>query len=174
MNPGVLECTHGRSSTRWLDDPASGLRDVRIVARGDDLVPDDDPVHSVRRLLLSAFHVPRRRRSSVHRLPSCRDEDRAGGGLTVAKVRRATDGSLFIFCPGCLHAHRYPPRVGGKGWAYNGDADRATFAPSMIIAVTRPDGTRYRCHSVVTDGKIFFCLDSSHLLRGQTFELEDF
>lgn len=84
------------------------------------------------------------------------------------------DGTAFVFCPGCLHAHSYPPRVRGEGWVYNGDDERPTFRPSAIIDVDRPDGTRYRCHSVVTDGRIMFCKDSTHLLRGMTLELEDF
>lgn len=31
--------------------------------------------------------------------------------------------------------------------------------------------TCYHCHAVVTNGRIFFCPDSSHALAGQTVDL---
>lgn len=31
----------------------------------------------------------------------------------------------------------------------------------------------YRCHSVVTDGRIMFCTDSTHALAGQTVDMPD-
>jgi hypothetical protein len=37
-----------------------------------------------------------------------------------------------------------------------------------------PDGyPGFCCHSVITDGKIFFCSDSTHVLKGTTVDLPD-
>lgn len=82
-------------------------------------------------------------------------------------------GTVMVWCPGCLHAHGYPTQ-GSPAWSYNGDANSPTLTPSADIKVERPDGTNYRCHSTVADGRITFCADSTHLLRGMTLELEDF
>jgi hypothetical protein len=92
----------------------------------------------------------------------------------MAKARMAEGGTVMLWCPACLHAHGYPTLGAPPAWTYNGDADRPTLTPPADIKVARPDGSLYRCHSVVTDGRISFSADSSHLLRGMTFELEDF
>jgi hypothetical protein len=87
----------------------------------------------------------------------------------MAKVHRASDGVYLLWCPGCLHAHGYDAR-----WTFSGDFDRPTFKPSLDIKAERRDGTRYRCHSFVTAGVIEFLADSTHQLRGQAIEIEDF
>lgn len=69
-------------------------------------------------------------------------------------------------CPGCNRPH-----VVGLGWMFNGDRDRPTLQPSVLV--TRGGDPAYRCHSYVTDGRIRFLDDCSHALAGQEVELPE-
>lgn len=71
-------------------------------------------------------------------------------------------GYLFR-CPGCEEFHTFD-----GNWAFNGDMDRPTFTPSLIVT-----WTDHRCHSFVTDGRIQFLADCTHSLKGQTVDLPD-
>jgi hypothetical protein len=90
----------------------------------------------------------------------------------MAKIKKVVDvnGGHYGWrfdCPGCA------PRlhVVGTGWTFNGDLDKPTFSPSVLVTGgTDPD---YRCHSYVTDGKIRFLSDCSHKYAGQTVDLPD-
>ena len=84
------------------------------------------------------------------------------------------DGTLhgWLFrCPGC----DADPLDGGlhcptTGWTFNGDLERPTFSPSILVRWESPQGPRV-CHSFVTDGKIQFLGDCTHALAGQTVPL---
>jgi hypothetical protein len=66
-------------------------------------------------------------------------------------------------------------RVAGEGrpmWTWNGDHERPTLAPSVVVRLERGDGGPTRvCHSFVRDGRIQFLADSTHALAGQTAPL---
>jgi len=81
--------------------------------------------------------------------------------MTNHVVHLATDGMRIIWCPGCDRAHGYDSR-----WAFNGDLDRPTFTPSLVVEESA------LCHSFVTDGRIQFLADSTHALAGQTVDLQ--
>ena len=70
-----------------------------------------------------------------------------------------------IQCPGCGCLHAFDSR-----WSFNGDLEKPTFSPSMLVNQHRPES---RCHSFVTDGKIQFLSDCFHRYAGQTLDLED-
>jgi Family of unknown function (DUF6527) len=80
---------------------------------------------------------------------------------------------LFIIeCPACGYGH--PFSVGAKNesgaqWSFNGDLEKPTFRPSMLVG---PNTPKSRCHSFVTDGKIQFLPDSWHN-RSDTVDLPD-
>ena len=108
-----------------------------------------------------------------------------------------------FFCPGCKERH-YPHirSVGGcDTWAFNGDMEKPTFSPSILVTgVNFPpvdpatgdyargsDGeylldetqhlvgcTPMVCHSFVRDGRIQFLGDCTHALAGQTVDLPDY
>ncbi len=97
-------------------------------------------------------------------------------------------GYVFFRCPGCKEDHAIT--VGPNGWTWNGDGDRPTFTPSVLVTGTLPikdedhaawmrDRTPlpppipYACHSFVTDGRIQFRSDCTHALAGQTVDLPD-
>ena len=78
-----------------------------------------------------------------------------------------------IQCPGCGCLHIFDQR-----WSFNGDMDKPTFSPSMLVNGT-PDMQKYinennpRCHSFVRDGMIQFLSDCTHELAGKTVELPE-
>lgn len=87
---------------------------------------------------------------------------------------------VSFFCPGCNSPHTISTSAGGWGW--NGDAERPTFTPSVLVTHdAKPEAseefkewrTARACHSFVTDGMIQFLSDSTHALAGQTVPLAD-
>lgn len=104
----------------------------------------------------------------------------------VAKVIVESGGqSLVTFrCPGCDNAHTINTNV----WAWNGNLDRPTFTPSVLVRGNQWPKDEYPeyhkpahaqvapgddtvCHSFVTDGRIEFLCDCTHALGGQTVDL---
>lgn len=98
------------------------------------------------------------------------------------KVRFAEDAGkterlLLFWCPGCDEVHPY--RVESKDpawprWQWNGDQEKPTLTPSLLIKRTLAENGQPRCHLFLTDGRIQFCGDSEHALAGQTVDLPDF
>lgn len=107
-------------------------------------------------------------------------------------------------CPGCNEAHSVQTGNGpGPRWGWNGDAERPTFTPSVLVrGVASPSGAEWMteaeeaeydalfatggrdavfasrfgtvCHSFVIDGRIQFLGDCTHAFAGQTVELPPF
>jgi len=71
-----------------------------------------------------------------------------------------------FYCPGCKCHHSYDI----KRWKFNGDFEKPTFTPSLLIWASRPE---VRCHLFVTDGKIRFLNDCFHEYAGKTVEMWD-
>jgi Family of unknown function (DUF6527) len=91
------------------------------------------------------------------------------------KVRIYTRSSggrfIAVMCPGCGYEHAFTvdmPDGNGNQWDYNGDKEKPTFSPSMLVFKDRPAA---RCHSIVEQGQIKFQMDCFHELKGQTHEL---
>lgn len=95
------------------------------------------------------------------------------------KLRSIEGGGLIFFCPGCKSGHMIRHGEGpGPRWTWNGDADRPTFSPSVLVTYSGSDAGKDGappavCHTFVTDGRIQFLSDCSHELAGQTVELPD-
>lgn len=97
-----------------------------------------------------------------------------------------TSNGLSFKCPGCGGTHSIPTE-GPQAWGWNGSLDKPTITPSIDVKsghyasswkpgdacwCDKDYGIKcYRCHSIITDGKIAFCTDSSHALAGQEIEL---
>jgi hypothetical protein len=122
--------------------------------------------------------------------------------MLLSPVLRSTEGGGLLFrCPACKEAHHI--RVGdgsGARWDWNGNAERPTFSPSILVTGTElteagraayeawaaagsngagvPEGGFERrkvvCHSFVRDGQIEFLSDCTHALAGQTVPLPAF
>ena len=114
-------------------------------------------------------------------------------GLGV--LRRIEGGFLAFRCPGCQFSHYVRVTTGNRDWGFNGDYDRPTFTPSILVAWAHPKGytnenpapvgfpsqkerpdlwTEERCHTFVCDGQIQFLGDCTHALAGKTVPLEAF
>ena len=81
-----------------------------------------------------------------------------------------------FYCPGCHGGHYITTArlsVSEPGWSFNGNMERPTFTPSILVCPSLPPGTPGRCHSHVTDGRIQFLPDSGHALAGQTVDLPE-
>ncbi len=60
-------------------------------------------------------------------------------------------------------------------WEFNGDYDRPTFQPSVLVTWGPPENrAKHVCHSFVTEGQIQFLGDCTHALAGQTVPLPPF
>lgn len=88
-------------------------------------------------------------------------------------------GLLTFMCPGCGRRHmiNYGDEDGPR-WAWNGDVDRPTLSPSVLVTYNGADAGKDGappavCHSFVKDGQIQFLGDCTHSLRGLTVELQD-
>jgi hypothetical protein len=96
---------------------------------------------------------------------------------------------VHFWCPGCDDAHQVSIEH-PDGWGFNGDLERPTITPSVLVHMTKWKGTveeygkwtrpthpevepggQAVCHSFVTDGRIQFLGDSTHQLAGQTVDL---
>ena len=110
------------------------------------------------------------------------------------KLRGLDGGRVAFFCPGCKTHHQVTvdPAQSGPVWGYNGNPDAPTFTPSVLRRwisgdppVTAENLDAYKanpwtqkdkenvCHSFVTDGRIQFLGDCTHVLAGQTVDLPD-
>lgn len=112
----------------------------------------------------------------------------------MAKVKDVQGGKLRFKCPGCNSTHIVSiSNVEGPTWHFDGNYDRPTLSPSVLVTVghyignyqgecwcdynrEHPEDVLFectRCHSFVRNGYIEFLSDSSHALAGQTVELPD-
>ena len=114
-------------------------------------------------------------------------------GLLSPILRNGTDGRLIWWCPGCNEAHQIATGGGpGPRWGWNGNAERPTFTPSVLVRSGHyADGcdpaacyvckerrehpaedhrgfTCGVCHSFVVDGAMQFLGDCTHPMAGQT------
>lgn len=115
----------------------------------------------------------------------------------ISKVlRQAEGGRLSFWCPGCNCVHQIAVGEGqGPRWGYNGNPEKPTFAPSVLVRSghyaghhkpgdccwctynaehPEEDDPAFKCgicHTFVTDGRIQFLSDCTHHLAGQTVDM---
>jgi len=73
-------------------------------------------------------------------------------------------------CPacGCCHFIRTP------NWTFDGNFEKPTISPSILVNADLSCPSTPRCHSFVKEGMIEFLSDCSHSMAGQTVELPEF
>jgi hypothetical protein len=97
-------------------------------------------------------------------------------GQLSPKLRSIADGGLSYWCQGCEDMHAIKIGRGeGPRWGFNGNVDRPTFTPSVLVRYSDPDGELPDevCHTFVTDGQVQFLADCTHQLAGQTLPFPD-
>lgn len=107
--------------------------------------------------------------------------------MAKVKLWNVEKGTYMFECP-AGHTHYINTKVPNQQnaqWGFNGNLDRPTFSPSInektgyyVDPNTKGDeqwlkDNSYQCHFFVRDGKIIFCSDCSHSLKGTTVELTD-
>lgn len=78
----------------------------------------------------------------------------------------------LVYCPACGFGHFFnveKPGPNGQQWTFNGNLEKPTFYPSMLILPPAK-----RCHSFVRNGRIEYLSDCEHKYAGQTLDLEPF
>lgn len=79
----------------------------------------------------------------------------------------------FTFeCPGCGTHHHIRSKGDEPVWGFNGDVERPTFTPSLLVQWRDKNGPQ-KCHSFITDGKIRFLGDCTHEHAGKTLDMRD-
>lgn len=92
--------------------------------------------------------------------------------METLKVARRTHGGeeyIHYYCPGCKRNHSVP----ATRWRWNGSVESPTLGPSVRHYIP-VDGERVEqtiCHYFVRNGKIEYCGDCEHELKGQTVEM---
>jgi hypothetical protein len=108
--------------------------------------------------------------------------------MRQGKLRTLSDGKLAFYCNGCKQYHGINIDSNtSPNWEFNGDYDKPTFTPSILVSYPHPKGysrdnpapvewqgelENFICHSFVTDGKIQYLNDCTHEYVGQTLELD--
>lgn len=99
-------------------------------------------------------------------------------GLLSPILRNVEGNGLMWWCPGCNEPHLIHHGEGpGPRWGWNGNAERPTFTPSVLVRTGRAVDPTFQpepgdppevCHSFVVDGAMQFLGDCTHALAGQT------
>lgn len=103
----------------------------------------------------------------------------------MAKVKDVQDGKLRFKCPGCNEHHLVGiSNVAGPHWHFDGNYERPTLSPSVLVNGYRPSDDEdkfdnplhdvpFTCHSFVRNGYIEYLGDCTHALAGKTVELPE-
>jgi uncharacterized protein DUF6527 len=73
-----------------------------------------------------------------------------------------------FFCPGCKCGHFFQT-AGPPTWTFDGNMEKPTVTPSILMHL----GNNQVCHLIMTAGKIQFCGDCWHELKGQIVAMVD-
>lgn len=100
--------------------------------------------------------------------------------------KNGEDSSGYTYwCQGCKSHHtvRTQSSVGGSVWGFNGNLEKPTFTPSVLVTYEAvPDAdpvefpewlTKRICHTFVTDGMVQFLGDCTHEFAGTTAPLPE-
>ena len=91
----------------------------------------------------------------------------------MAKLEKIFDtqgnhSGYIHFCPGCKTYHMFDFR-----WQFNGDYEKPTFKPSMLINRERSVENAPRCHYFLKSGQIQFLSDCTHEFANKTIPLTE-
>lgn len=90
-------------------------------------------------------------------------------------------GGYGHWCPACNSGHEInvdQPNASGAKWSFDGNANAPTFSPSVNMRWGKYAGQQATecggiCHYFITAGRIIYCGDCTHELKGQTVDLPD-
>jgi hypothetical protein len=106
--------------------------------------------------------------------------DDTRGRMNKSQVVVETPRGWMVNCRNCQW-HEFPKESRHGKWTFNGNVFSPTFVPSMNELLNPPDSKDYRpdiasrrCHFIITDGRIHYCGDCTHDLRGTTEDMIPF
>jgi hypothetical protein len=95
------------------------------------------------------------------------------GAVVKAYASETGERGYRFRCPGCEMTHAFRTEGEEPRWQFNGDVERPTVSPSLLVSWTQGKQREPRtCHSFVRDGMIQFLADCTHALAGKTVPLE--
>lgn len=84
-------------------------------------------------------------------------------------LRKTEEGSFVFMCPACRCGHWF-----NDTWQFDGDFEKPTISPSILVTGANELGDKTICHSFVKNGVIDFLGDCTHELRGAKANLMSF
>lgn len=85
-------------------------------------------------------------------------------------------GCYTFFCEGCNMHHQVWTQTPGKPqWSFNGDLEKPTFSPSLLVRYPQWDGEKQVekvCHSFIKDGLIQYLGDCTHKFANMTIPIK--
>lgn len=91
--------------------------------------------------------------------------------MVIKVAVRVHGGEQWVWyhCPGCKRLHGVP----SERWNWNGSLESPTLSPSVRHYIPADEGRpeKTTCHYHIRDGKIEYCGDCDHELKGQTVEM---
>lgn len=103
------------------------------------------------------------------------------GYIRLSKILAKSNGNIFFECPACETPHGINCGDGhGQVWSWDGDANKPTFSPSLLVTFTQYDKPatskkkkEHVCHSFVKGGQIQYLNDCTHELAGKTVDIPE-
>lgn len=89
-------------------------------------------------------------------------------GNKVVKLNTSAGPCYWFYCQGCKSGHAFDKR-----WTFNGDLEKPTFHPSLLVNQKSIVPNGVQCHSFVRNGRIQYLNDCDHDLKGTTVDLLD-
>lgn len=77
-----------------------------------------------------------------------------------------------VECKACGWAHMIYT-TGPVQWSFNGDVEKPTFSPSLMVNGDLSNKSVPRCHSFIRDGKWQYLNDCTHDMAGKTVDMVD-
>ena len=87
--------------------------------------------------------------------------------VTILPNEHDTATWYTFYCPGCECSHFFT-----SNWKFNGNFEKPTVTPSILVNQGRVNPTAHVCHMFITDGEIQFLSDCTHHLAGQKVPME--
>ena len=91
--------------------------------------------------------------------------------MKVVELEKGTDKHCYVITSPATGQHI----VFDKRWTFNGDFEKPTFRPSMLMQYPKENLELglVREHFFVTDGKIQYLSDCHHVMAGKTVDMID-
>jgi len=94
------------------------------------------------------------------------------------KLAEGLPDAHVVWCPACKILHKFYVNSFGLNkarWTWNGDINRPTFSPSLIITISSGDKNKsdIRCHSFLKNGIWEYLNDCTHEMAGKKVPLPD-